>query len=126
MGTCLLPCRLLHRHLQWWQSLVSCVRFGYVVFSGLASDHAAGDMFPASYNLSIINAQHGSWDRTPKLGYRVMVLNLNEDGLALNHSVLAEGWLLPNGTTWGESVQFHFPLSPPCFSPSRFYEKYII
>jgi glucose/arabinose dehydrogenase len=59
-------------------------------------------MFPASYNMSIINAQHGSWDRTPPIGYRVMVLNLNSDGLAQNYSVLAEGWLQPNGTVWGK------------------------
>ncbi len=58
-------------------------------------------MFPASYNMSIINAQHGSWDRTPPIGYRVMVLNLNSDGLAQNYSALAEGWLQPNGTAWG-------------------------
>lgn len=64
--------------------------------------HAAGGMFPAAYNMSIINAQHGSWDRTPPLGYRVMVLNLNDDGLAQNYSSLAEGWLFPNGTAWGE------------------------
>lgn len=64
---------------------------------------AAGDMFPSSYNMSIINAQHGSWDRTPPLGYRVMVLNLNDDGLAANYSALADGWLLPNGTAWGRS-----------------------
>ena len=64
----------------------------------------AGDMFPASYNMSIINAQHGSWDRTPAIGYRVMVLNLNSDGLAQNYSALAEGWLLPNGTVWGKQA----------------------
>lgn len=63
---------------------------------------SAGSMFPASYNMSIINAQHGSWDRTPPIGYRVMVLNLNSDGLAQNYSALAEGWLLPNGTVWGK------------------------
>ncbi|DBA75352.1 TPA: hypothetical protein ACH3X1_010621 [Trebouxia sp. C0004] len=60
-----------------------------------------GSMFPASYNMSIINAQHGSWDRTPPIGYRVMVLNLNSNGLAQNYSALAEGWLQPNGTVWG-------------------------
>lgn len=63
-------------------------------------------MFPASYNMSIINAQHGSWDRTPPIGYRVMVLNLNTDGLAQNYSVLAEGWLQPNGTAWGMHTHF--------------------
>ncbi len=31
-----------------------------------------------------------------------MVLNLNSDGLAQNYSALAEGWLQPNGTAWGE------------------------
>ena len=70
-------------------------------------------MFPASYNMSIINAQHGSWDRTPPLGYRVMVLNLNEDGLALNYSALADGWLLPNGTAWGKSVCLSLCPTPP-------------
>ena len=59
-------------------------------------------MFPSDYNMSIINAQHGSWDRNVPLGYRVMVLNLGEDGLARNYSALAEGWLLPNNTVWGE------------------------
>lgn len=68
--------------------------------------YSAGDMFPSDYNMSIINAQHGSWDRNVPLGYRVMVLNLGEDGLAQNYSALAEGWLLPNGTVWGKSNRF--------------------
>lgn len=96
----------------------SCAAFVCLLLSGSASDRAAGGMFPASYNMSIINAQHGSWDRTPPLGYRVMVLNLNSDGLALNYSALAEGWLLPNGTAWGEFVQLQFLPSPP-FSLSQ-------
>ena len=36
-----------------------------------------------------------------------MVLNLDADGLALNYSALAEGWLLPNGTAWGEFNSLH-------------------
>ena len=49
-----------------------------------------------------------------------MVLNLNEDGLALNYSALADGWLLPNGTAWGESVLLCLPIPspPPTSSPS--------
>lgn len=60
--------------------------------------------------MSIINAQHGSWDRNVPLGYRVMVLNLGEDGLARNYSALAEGWLLPNNTVWGMLAQ-HFAVT---------------
>ena len=85
-------------------------------------------MFPSDYNMSIINAQHGSWDRDVPLGYRVMVLNLGEDGLAQNYSALAEGWLLPNGTVWGKLVKpflfycnsttlgqaFYHPVKAPC------------
>lgn len=63
-----------------------------------------GDMFPVEYNMSIINAQHGSWDRNPPLGYRLAVLNLGEDGLAQNYSILADGWLQPNNTAWGGSL----------------------
>ena len=48
-----------------------------------------------------------------------MVLNLNEDGLALNYSALADGWLLPNGTAWGESVLLCLPIPshPPHLLP---------
>lgn len=74
------------------------------VLIALIEWHVAGDMFPSDYNMSIINAQHGSWDRNVPLGYRVMVLNLGEDGLARNYSALAEGWLLPNNTVWGKSA----------------------
>ena len=34
-----------------------------------------------------------------------MVLNLNDDGLAANYSALADGWLQPNGTAWGNASQ---------------------
>ena len=67
-------------------------------------------MFPAEYNMSIINAQHGSWDRNPPLGYRLAVLNLGEDGLAQNYSILADGWLQPNNTAWGRLLLPHVHL----------------
>lgn len=32
--------------------------------------YSTGLMFPAQYNNTIFNAQHGSWDRVPPIGYR--------------------------------------------------------
>jgi glucose/arabinose dehydrogenase len=36
-----------------------------------------GKQFPASYKGAIIVAEHGSWNRTQKSGYRVMTARLN-------------------------------------------------
>lgn len=36
-----------------------------------------GKQFPASYRGAILIAEHGSWNRTKKSGYRVMVVRLN-------------------------------------------------
>lgn len=38
-----------------------------------------GDMFPASYDGAIFIAQHGSWNRSKKSGYRVMVVRVDGD-----------------------------------------------
>lgn len=59
-------------------------------------------MFPAAYHMAVLNAQHGSYKLTHNLGYRVMALTLNEDGSAHEYSVLAAGWLQPNGSAWGK------------------------
>ncbi len=51
-----------------------------------------GNMFPASYKNQVIIAQHGSWNRDSKVGYRVMVVKLNGNNVA-SYEPLAEGWL---------------------------------
>lgn len=51
-----------------------------------------GNMFPASYKNQIIIAQHGSWNRDNKVGYRIMVVKLNGNSVA-SYEPLAEGWL---------------------------------
>jgi glucose/arabinose dehydrogenase len=52
-----------------------------------------GRMFPAEYRGAILNAQHGSWNRTQPVGARVMVTFLNPDGSLKEHKPFAEGWL---------------------------------
>lgn len=61
-----------------------------------------GKMFPESYRGAIFIAEHGSWNRTVPIGYRVMVVRL-KDGKPAGYEVFAEGWLEGN-TAWGRPV----------------------
>src|SRR5690606_33732903 len=50
-----------------------------------------GDMFPERYRGGIFIAQHGSWNRSSKIGYRVMFAA--REGSAFSLEPFAEGWL---------------------------------
>jgi glucose/arabinose dehydrogenase len=52
-----------------------------------------GDMFPTEYKNRLFITQHGSWNRTEKVGYRVLVLDVQADGTVLDKQVFASGWL---------------------------------
>jgi glucose/arabinose dehydrogenase len=51
-----------------------------------------GKMFPTAYEGAAIIAEHGSWNRSNKLGYRVMVVRL-EQGRAVSYEPLVSGFL---------------------------------
>jgi len=59
-----------------------------------------GDMFPAEYQNRLFIAQHGSWNRSKKSGYRVLVLEVTADGQVLDKKVFASGWL-QDEKAWG-------------------------
>ena len=61
-----------------------------------------GDMFPKEYRNHIFIAEHGSWNRSTPIGYRVTLVRL-EDGKAAKYEVFAEGWL-QRGKAWGRPV----------------------
>lgn len=52
-----------------------------------------GDMFPKEYQHDAFVAQHGSWDRSIPVGYRIMRIRFNEKGRVLGKEVFANGWL---------------------------------
>ena len=52
-----------------------------------------GDMFPEEYNHSVFIAEHGSWNRTQKIGYRVTVVHLDNEGKPKSYKTFASGWL---------------------------------
>ncbi|WP_321827410.1 PQQ-dependent sugar dehydrogenase [Maribacter dokdonensis] len=51
-----------------------------------------GNMFPADYKGKAFIAEHGSWNRSKKVGYRIMMVDI-EDGEAVNSEPFIDGWL---------------------------------
>lgn len=58
-----------------------------------------GTQFPQAYRGRIFIAEHGSWNRSTPLGYRITTVQV-KDETASNYEVFAEGWLTPEGP-WG-------------------------
>jgi len=50
------------------------------------------DMFPDEYQGQVFIAEHGSWNRSQKIGYRVTLVRM-ERGKAVSYEVFADGWL---------------------------------
>ena len=62
-----------------------------------------GNQFPATYKNQIFIAQHGSWNSSVPVGYRIMVVHLKGNKVQ-KYEVFAEGWLSKNGSVWGRPV----------------------
>jgi len=62
-----------------------------------------GTAFPAEYKNRIFIAQHGSWNRSVKIGYRVMQVTLDAEGHAAKYEEFATGWL-QRQEPWGRPV----------------------
>ena len=64
-----------------------------------------GSMFPAEYRANnIFIAEHGSWNRSKKIGYRIARVVLDETGKLVKNEVFADGWLQPGEKVWGRPV----------------------
>ena len=61
-----------------------------------------GAMFPPDYRNNIFIAEHGSWNRSTKIGYRVKRVALSGNQ-PVKHEVFAEGWL-QGQAAWGRPV----------------------
>ena len=75
---------------------------GHVAPNGLR--FYTGKMFPTKYANRLFIAQHGSWNRSRKSGYRVMMVTLNKDGKTVDTvEEFATGWM-ENERAWGRPV----------------------
>jgi glucose/arabinose dehydrogenase len=70
--------------------------------AGLGLRFYKGDMFPAEYRNQIFIAEHGSWNRSRKIGYRVTMVRLDESEVVA-YEPFAEGWL-QGEEEWGRPV----------------------
>jgi len=58
-----------------------------------------GTMFPPQYRNQIFIAEHGSWNRSKKIGYRISLVRLHGDQVVA-YEPFASGWL-QGETAWG-------------------------
>jgi glucose/arabinose dehydrogenase len=56
-------------------------------------------MFPAEYRNQVFIAEHGSWNRSKKIGYRIALVRI-KDGKAVGYESFASGWL-QGESAWG-------------------------
>jgi glucose/arabinose dehydrogenase len=61
-----------------------------------------GKMFPPEFRGQVFIAEHGSWNRSKPIGYRVSLVRL-EGNRAASHEAFADGWL-QGGRAWGRPV----------------------
>lgn len=64
-----------------------------------------GNSFPAEYKNQAFIAEHGSWNRSAKSGYKVSLVRLQNNSLATSYETFASGWL-DDATqkAWGRPV----------------------
>jgi len=63
-----------------------------------------GRQFPEDYRGNIFIAEHGSWNRSHKVGYRVVRVVLDAKGNVAKQEVFAQGWLGADESVWGRPV----------------------
>jgi glucose/arabinose dehydrogenase len=59
-------------------------------------------MFPEKYHNQVFIAEHGSWNRSKPIGYRVMLATVSGNNVT-NYEPFIDGWL-KNGEAWGRPV----------------------
>ena len=64
-----------------------------------------GSRFPAEYRHNLFVAEHGSWNRSRKAGYRVMRASFDAAGELLAYQPFISGWLIGE-SHWGRPVDF--------------------
>ncbi len=63
-----------------------------------------GKMFPEKYNGHVFFAEHGSWNRSKKVGYKISMVTI-EDNQAVAYDTFIDGWLdEEEQEAWGRPV----------------------
>ncbi len=67
-----------------------------ILFLSLGLSFYDGDHFPAKYKNTLFMTLHGSWNRSRKVGYKVIAVHFDENGELLYHKDFITGWLQKN------------------------------
>ncbi len=72
----------------------------------LGIEFYTGNMFPSMYKNQAFFAEHGSWNRSRKSGYRVMMVTLDDKYNATSYEPFLSGWLDSDDDddVWGRPV----------------------
>jgi glucose/arabinose dehydrogenase len=68
--------------------------------AAIGMDFYTGTMFPEQYRGDLFIAQHGSWNRSSKVGYNVLRVRFDAQGQVAGSEVFASGWL-QGQENWG-------------------------
>jgi glucose/arabinose dehydrogenase len=64
-----------------------------------------GNQFPATYKNQLFIAKHGSWNRSTKSGYEVILARMDSTGTVTGQEVFVSGWLdADSQEAWGRPV----------------------
>jgi glucose/arabinose dehydrogenase len=64
-----------------------------------------GKQFPSEYQGDIFASQHGSWNKSVRVGYELIRVPLHQSGKASGeYEDFLTGFVLPNGDVWGRPV----------------------
>ncbi len=71
--------------------------------AALGVEFYTGGQFPPEYRDQLFIAEHGSWNRSIPIGYRVTLARIQNQRDVVDYQVFAEGWL-QDGEAWGRPV----------------------
>ena len=76
----------------------------------LGIEFCTSKMFPNKYKNQIFFTEHGSWNRTRKSGYRVMMVTLDDNHNATSYEPFLSGWLDSDDDddVWGRPVDIEW------------------
>lgn len=61
--------------------------------AGLGMIFYTGSMFPDEYKNQVLLAEHGSWNRSNPIGYKISLVKIENNTKAVSYETFADGWL---------------------------------
>lgn len=75
----------------------------------LGVEFSSLDQFDGDYSGNVFIAEHGSWNRSEKIGYRISLVSLDDKMNSTDYSIFASGWLdEEKDEVWGRPVDIEW------------------